>query len=106
MSWKNIDEMTMALVIAQDRNGARSLTDLLTEVGRPDPTYQAAIATASSMSAATLVDVGNPTQMQALASAMAKQEGEPLSSLDVPAGLRMVGIYQRMIVPVAPRKRR
>lgn len=102
MTWSTIEAMTMDLVKAQDRQGARTLRALLTEVGRTDPAYQAEVAAAASMDLSTVVDMGHPTEVQALASALATCEGEPLCSCNVGDGLRAIGIYHRTIEPVPP----
>jgi hypothetical protein len=106
MTWQSIDALAQALVLAQDRHGARTLSAILTEVGRPDPTYHATIAAATAMDRDTVLDMGHPSHVHALVSAIAAHEGEPLSSLDVEAGLRGVGIYHRAIAAVGLAQRR
>jgi hypothetical protein len=106
MTWQSIDELALALVKAHDRHGAKTLSALLTEVGRADPTYHAAIATATAMNYGAALDMGHPSQVHTLVSAIVAHEGEPLCSLDVAAGLRLVGIYHRTIAAVALPERR
>jgi hypothetical protein len=106
MTWQSIEALAQALVMAHDRHGARTLSAILTEVGRADPTYHATIATATAMDCDAALDMGHPTHVHTLVSAIAAHEGEPLCSLDVAAGLRAVGIYHRTIAAVGLPQRR